>query len=287
MDVGDNRIGKEQALNLVSIFKQKDQMKLVGLASCNLGVDGAKAVADYVSVSGLLTAINVGYNGIDQPSARLILDAMKGKNMQSIGMARCSLGVEEAKILAEYVSIMGSLTAVDLSGNQEGDEGMRLIGEALLASTSSKLTSLKCTKLDLKADTISLALRNKGLGPGAAVLLSAAISKFMGSLTSLSVAYNSIVGDGAQQLASAVLAKPNLEHFSGIALRELRADSLTTLDLSGKGLGPPEAIVLADLLRSVSGSLTSLDVTYNQLGEEGRAMVSDAVKGRESFTLKL
>ena len=57
VDVGYNKIGKEQTLNLVSIFKQKDQMKSVGLADCNLGVDGAKAVADYVSVSGSLTKI--------------------------------------------------------------------------------------------------------------------------------------------------------------------------------------------------------------------------------------
>ena len=34
---------------------------------------------------------------------------MKGKNMKSIAMAGCNLGVEEAKILAEYVSIMGNL----------------------------------------------------------------------------------------------------------------------------------------------------------------------------------
>ena len=37
----------------------------------------------------------------------------------------------------------------------------------------------------------------------------------------------------------------------------------------------------------VRASLTSLDVTYNELGEEGRAMVSDAVEGRDGFTLKL
>ena len=49
-----------------------------------------------------------------------------------------------------------------------------------------------------------------------------------------------------------MLAKPNLEVFSGIPLKELRADSLTTLDLSGRGLGVPEVIVLADLLRSPS-----------------------------------
>ena len=57
VDVGYNSIGKEQALNLVGIFKQKDQMKSVGLAACNLDVDGAKAVADYVSVSASLTTV--------------------------------------------------------------------------------------------------------------------------------------------------------------------------------------------------------------------------------------
>ena len=57
VNVMGNNIGKEQALNLVSIFKEKDQMKSIGLASCNLGVDGAKAVADYVSGSAVLTMI--------------------------------------------------------------------------------------------------------------------------------------------------------------------------------------------------------------------------------------
>ena len=84
------------------------------------------------------------------------------------------------------------------------------------------------------------------------------------SVTSLSTAYNKITGDGAQQLASAVLAKPTLENFSGIPLKELRTDSLTMLDLSYKGLGVPEAMVLADLLRSVTpSSMTRVDVRYN------------------------
>ena len=76
----------------------------------------------------------------------------------------------------------------------------------------------------------------------------------MEPLTSLSTAYNNISGDGAQQLAAAVLAKPTLEVFSGIPLKELRANSLTTLDLNSKGLGVPETTVLADLLRSVSAT---------------------------------
>ena len=57
LDVGYNRIGKETALTLISTLKEKDRMKFVGLAGCNLGVDGAKAVADYVSVSASLTTV--------------------------------------------------------------------------------------------------------------------------------------------------------------------------------------------------------------------------------------
>ena len=39
---------------------------------------------------------------------------------------------------------------------------------------------------------------------------------------------------GREKLAAAVLAKPTLEVFSGIPLKELRADSLTSLDLANK-----------------------------------------------------
>ena len=84
-----------------------------------------------------------------------------------------------------------------------------------------------------------------------------------------------------------MLAKPNLSIFSGIPLEKMRADSLTTLDLSVKGLGVPEAIVLADLLRSVSASLTKLDARDNYMGKEGTAALQEAVEGRSRFELKL
>ena len=76
----------------------------------------------------------------------------------------------------------------------------------------------------------------------------------MSSLTKVLVGWNKIGGDGAQQLAAAVLANPTLEVFSEIPLKELRADSLTALDLSSKSLGVPDAMVMADLLRSVTAS---------------------------------
>jgi Ran GTPase-activating protein (RanGAP) involved in mRNA processing and transport len=132
-----------------------------------------------------------------------------------------------------------------------------------------------------------LDLSNNDFGPDGAKAI-AAFCAGSALLVSLSTAHNTISGDGAQQLAAAVLAKPAFENFSGIPLKELRANGLTTLDLSSKGLGLPEAIVLADLVRCASGSLISLDVRGNGINGDGADQLAAAVlesKSMEEFSL--
>ena len=69
LDVGFNGIGKEAALELVSVFKEK-QMTSVGLAGCSLGAYGANIVAEYVCVSGYsLTSLDLRSNGIGRALA--------------------------------------------------------------------------------------------------------------------------------------------------------------------------------------------------------------------------
>ena len=76
IDVGHNSIGKEAALSLVSIFKEKDQMKSIGLASCSIDANAAKAVADYVSVSGGLTTVWIPSKPQTQPVAQTLPDGL-------------------------------------------------------------------------------------------------------------------------------------------------------------------------------------------------------------------
>ena len=82
----------------------------------------------------------------------------------------------------------------------------------------------------------------------------AAADLCLACLLSRSVGFNNITGDGAQQLATVVLDKPTFESFCGIPLKELRADSLSELNLMDKGVGAPGALVVAHFLR-VSRSL--------------------------------
>ena len=72
-----------------------------------------------------------------------------------------------------------------------------------------------------------------------------------------SVCNNSISGDGAEQLAKAVLKHTMLTDFCAIPLASLRSNSVTEVYLANKGVGVPGAIVLAALLPSAT-ALASL-----------------------------
>ena len=119
---------------------------------------------------------------------------------------------------------------------------------------------------DMREDTMTeLDLRNKGLCGPVAMLISGLIPA-MGALTSIDVRGNNIAGDGAAKLsaAAAVLGNLRIEIFNGIPIKEMRANSLTELDLNGKYVGVEGGMVVAGLI-PIMGSLTSINLSGNEL----------------------
>ena len=115
-----------------------------------------------------------------------------------------------------------------------------------------------------------------------------------GALTSLDIRSNNIAGDGAAQLSAAVLGNLKIEMFNEIPIKEMRANSITELDLKEKGLGVEGGMVVAGLL-PVMGSLTSLNLGHNQLcgldqfGQgtytaEGITAIADALRVNGALT---
>ena len=75
----------------------------------------------------------MGYNDINQAASLELIAAMKGTSMVSIGMARCELGVEGAKAMAELVLVTASLTRLDVrSYTSLGDTSLGEEGTAVL-----------------------------------------------------------------------------------------------------------------------------------------------------------
>jgi hypothetical protein len=85
-----------------------------------------------------------------------------------------------------------------------------------------------------------------------------------GVLTSIDVRQNKIAGDGAVQLAAAVLGNLKIEIFNEIPIKEMRADSFTELDLNRKDVGVAGGMVVAGLIPVMDG-LTRIDLSGNEL----------------------
>ena len=152
------------------------------------------------------------------------------------------LGPNGAAALAPGLAANGGLTKCVLCGNELGVEGWTNIFNALRDSPTSKIAEWD--------------LYNEGIGPTIAKPLAEYLS-VTGGLMSLDVRDNRIEGDGAERLATVVLESKSMEVFSLIPMKALRANEVTELNLSYKGLGPAEARVISSLL-AVNGSLTTV-----------------------------
>ena len=102
----------------------------------------------------------------------------------------------------------------------------------------------------------------------------------MPSPTSLNLLQNKLDVESAGMLVKVKAEKPTLRTLCGLTHQE------TELDFYNEGLGPGDAMLLAPEI-SIMASLTRLNVEYNDLGDEGRAIISSAVQGKVDFDLSL
>ena len=114
--------------------------------------------------------------------------------------------------------------------------------------------------------------RNAGLGPTEGIVLAELIRSSAG-LKNLSVAWNNIDGEAAEQLAKAVLSSTSLEVFSEIPIKELRADVLTELNLANKGFGVSGALVVSELFK-LSAVLKHCNLLHNELDVQSAKMLA-------------
>ena len=161
------------------------------------------------------------------------------------------LGVSGAIILAAILGCKTfrdsrSLSRLDLSGNSIGgtndEPGVKAIAEALKVNRTITEINLASNRFDAKC----------------AKILAPAI-KASGSLSSLHLGMNGI----PEEQMKAIIAMDKLDVLCSVP--ELKAGSITELDLAGKALGTEGALVLATYLKEDSGSLSKLKMDKYEL----------------------
>jgi hypothetical protein len=161
-------------------------------------------------------------------------------------------------VIASLFSVNGLLTVTNLLHNELDAESAKMLAEV----AKQKGMSL----CGIQRDQTTADFSKQSLNLPDAILLASDLSQAVvtGALIRVDVCSNNIAGEGAEQLSAAVLGNLKIEMFNEILLKEMRANSITELDLKGKGVGVEGVMVVAGLIPDM-GALTSIDLSSNQL----------------------
>ncbi|XP_059817783.1 ribonuclease inhibitor-like isoform X2 [Hypanus sabinus] len=173
------------------------------------------------------------------------------------------LGLTADRFTSEFEHFISALSTnhslreveLDLSDNKLGDGGMKLVSEALR---------------DPECKIQKLGLRSVGLSAAGVVDLASALSTNR-SLTELDLSYNNL-GDSGVKLV-----------FQALRNRECKIQKLC---LRSVGLTDAGVVYLTSAL-STNCSLTELDLGYNELGDSGVKLASEALRNQECKIQKL
>ena len=168
--------------------------------------------------------------------------------------------------IADALRVNGSLTVTNLLKNQLDAESAKMLAEV----AKQKGISLCGIQRDQTAADFS----DKNLQPPDAILLASDLSQAIvtGGLTALDLSFNSLEDEGIRAVCKAIQSK--------------KETKLASLHFQGNGIGPVGANALAAMV-AVTGSLTALDLSYNNLKDEGVSAVCEAIQSNKETKLSL
>jgi len=259
LELRGNQLGdKGWGAIFAAICGNKDS-KITSLdaSSENIGPVGGNAVAAMVAVTGALTALDLSLNDLHDDGVSAVCEAIqsnKETKLVSLNMGANSIGPVGAKSVAAMAAVTGGLTALDLSSNDLKDEGVCAVCKAIQSNKETKLASLN--------------FKNNSISPGGANALAAMVA-VTGVLTMLSLARNRLGEEGTKAICEALEQNKSLKE----------------IDISGAGNhtgigGSAGAKHVANML-GVNGSLTSVKLRGNTLGDEGWGAIFAAICGNK------
>ena len=250
------------------------KLQELDLANNFFGADGAKAVATYCAcaVTGSLSRVDVRGNnlageGASQLSAAILgnlkiemfneipIKEMRANSFTELDLKEKRFGVEGSMVVAGLIPMMAMLTICNLLKND-----LDIKSAMMLAKIGTEKHILLS---GIKHDQTEASFSSNNLQPADGILIASDL-RVSTAVKHLSVTHNGILGEAAQQLATAALGSSSLEVFSEVPIKGLREDKLIELNLAIKGLGPTEGIVLAALIK-FSPVLNTLNLADNAL----------------------
>ncbi|XP_059816980.1 NACHT, LRR and PYD domains-containing protein 3-like [Hypanus sabinus] len=214
--LGENELG-DSGVKLVSVALRNPECKIqiLWLGDVGLTDSGVEDLASALSTNTSLTELDMSENKLGDSGVKNVSAALRNPEckIQKLGLTRVSLTDSGAEDLVSALSANPSLMELNLSGNELGDSGVKLL--------SAALRNPECKIQKLWLDKVGLT------DSGTEELISALSTN--PSLTVLNLGLNSLTDRSVPALYRLILTLPNLEwiclgsnQFSEIGGKELR-----------------------------------------------------------------
>ena len=258
-------------------------LEVLKFAGSNISNEGIDKISELFSNGYFpsLRTISVAFNTIDPVMSAKFIASLKGTPLiEEIDMTSCNIGFNGAIALSELISSSkeSKIKTLSLSHNNISSNGIKALAKAFEPSLESKsITSFSITELDLSKNYI-FCDGEKALGnivqqlPNLLILnlsdnnTNTECSEYLIPLLPKSLTY--------LDLSLNRMSSPNSFNLSHL-------DKLEYLNLSQCSISTESAKVLGDSLISCSKNLRILDLSSNDIDDEGITLISSGLnKGR-------
>ncbi|XP_036602804.1 NACHT, LRR and PYD domains-containing protein 3-like [Trichosurus vulpecula] len=155
LDLGCNSLYNHGVKLLCEALENQDcNLQTLELWNCQISAACCYALSSVLKKNQSLTHLNLGANPLRNNGVKVLCEALGNQNckLQELKLCKCLLSVAGCRYLSSALKSNQSLIDLKLTGNGLGDDGVKLLLEAL-RSQDCKLQKLTLDKWKLSADT--------------------------------------------------------------------------------------------------------------------------------------
>ncbi|KOO27154.1 hypothetical protein Ctob_012414 [Chrysochromulina tobinii] len=339
ISLSTKRLGDASGLVIAHLITQNQSLTQLSLKNNKLGDASGCALAVALQANKSLTQLDLGGNELGVESGKAMVEALKMNttfrtvtldgavlSIAELTLLKNRFDVESATMLAKISVEKGIMLSGMKRDQTEADfsnKGLQPADAILIGSDLQFMSVLKnCNLLEnrfdvesatmlakigaergimlsgMKRDQTEADLSKKGLQPADAILIGSDL-QFMSVLKSCNLLKNSLDVESATMLAkigtergimlSGMKRDQTKASFSRLHSADFIADFiligsdlqfmavLTELNLTGNNIGDEGAVAIAEALK-VNAAVTNLFLIYNNIGDEGAIAIAEALK---------
>ena len=250
---------------------KKSSLCVLDLTGIGLGDRGGAKIFETL-IEGkcdFLNSLHLGDNGLtDLAVGRLMVETLRNEScrIQTLDLNNNQIG---AHVMTQAIKFNKSLTSLDITGSPIDDDGLGLIGDALLQEFCSvSMRFLRCFAFDVQDGASELVLNGEVLGVGATQLL-CGVFKYNNLIKKLNLG-----GRGIQTTAASLLAI-SVKHNTTLTSIDLSANPMSDVSqYTGKEASDTNGLLA--LAEAVKGSSSLQWITL-----DGSKLPVDSLKGED------